>query len=329
MPLEIGESDPVMDPGSVMTTPVDAGSSEPVDAEDYGFGNGGEGTAPETQEGDDPTSARPAVGSQPDASQQSVRDPYLARAAQQYGISETDYPDDASLRKAVDWASAYHQRQQQAYQQYYAQQQPQQRQLPQQLPMPQQWQNPLAGLEDIDPRFVKAYDQIAQHFNHTLAYALQQMNGTYGQLHQQFTQFQTQAQQRAEKEIWSKADSAITALGEQYEQFVGKGNVKGNARDPRYDTVRQRLVEVAAFDARRHGLEVADMDSADWKHFMKRAADFEFADHIKAQARADIGQQLKARESMVHPRQNSTVHREPPKRDEAGKFVADLMASRN
>ncbi len=234
--------------------------------------------------------------------------------AKNYGFSDEQialFPDDASLRVAVQtvhshkqqmeeanrqqWAAYQQQQQQNQYQQ---QQQPQQRQLP---PMPGQYVPKLP--EGIDPELAAEFNRVADYNRQLLAYAHNMYAQQFAQLSQGYQQLQQQSQshaqeryQQAEEAMVGNFDSAIAALGGDYEHLLGKGGVNELARDSLEVQERQRVLDMAATIGQKHPTQ---MSKPELQKNVKMAVNALYASQSNQLAQRAIKQSLRQRQNGI------------------------------
>lgn len=310
--------------------PVGAPSDASSEQDDLSFFMDGGRDA--KAEGGDQSSPPPV---QPPPAEYNPGDSYLAATARQLGFTPDDvaaYGSDRALKAAVDREIRYRQafQHQQTLQQQQHQQRPQQPNQGVQLPP---WKNPFTGMDDVDPRLAPAIDEVNKYYQGILGPTWQTLQGISAQ-QQQLVQFVNGIQQQAQhaeqsrvsEAMYHKADSAISALPESYERFVGKADAKGNARDPQFSHVHDSLIRTAYSLAANAGVDPQRMTQPEWNKFVVKAAHAEFHDQIESLAQQTARQQLnqkgKDREALIQPRQATSARRTAPR----GKF-ADAEAA--
>jgi hypothetical protein len=308
-------------PVSVPSASPSPVQDDPVSSDDFEFLNGGDS---KPVEGGDPSSPAPSPATTPASAPQAYApsDYYLTDKARQYGLNPEDYGSDKALRAAVTREDQHRQ----AWANYHAQQQqrqqtPQQRQ---QVPQPTQWNNPLKNNPDIDPALVQTIDELQKYNNQVLAYSLQ---GQQAAMQQQYQILQgvtnklaadaARERQREERAAMDLADSVISALPNEYEQYVGKGSDKGDARDPEVVAVRNDIISRAAFLASRDQVDWGTMTKSQWNGYVKEAADSKFGSQLKSLAHNSIIEAGRQRQSTFQPRGASEGRRAKPRVEDA------------
>lgn len=331
--------DAVMDP---MNLDSEAGAS-PMDDEKSAADLASEyDVQDQLDDGDGDQAAEPSAAGRvgdPAAPQQAAEvDGYrewLEGKAKELGYTEEQLAgvaDNDSLRQLVE-QEANRQRQQAAWQQQ--QQWAQQPQFPQQ-PQPQQFpqqqfQLPPQYKPGLDPNafeqpVIDEFGRLYDHNRQLLGAVYQHFNGRLEQIQQANQSLMAQQQAHAQERLDSYFDAGIAALGESFEQFLGKGDVNDLDRSSLMFAERQKLYQKML--TMSGGASPAQMSRGQVKNLVKDAAYAMYGPNIKSLAKKDVAASVKKRQGAMLARSNSNPSTTHNGRDKAietiRKFMPDL-----